>query len=166
MKNLPHICLVISLVCMVHTGCAIRPASTLSPDQPAFSSLPPPEPGHDHYIAWVPGDRAQTATVARTLTHISLGRARALAGIELCAGASLVSGDITSVQGPVPALNPQRPDAGPAWYYRISLQPGLHGCESQSQTSLYRALQGNLPDWITLETASSAAFTGLLQSAR
>ena len=160
----PAAWIALCLACVLHGGCAGRPVVMSVARQPVLDSLPAAEPGQDHYIAWIPGTQAATPTAARALMHVALGRARAEAGRELCAGSGLVSGGITGEWGPVPALDPQHPDRAPAWYYRISQQPGLHGCDSRRQEQLYRALQARLPGWITLQmartTARNTALTG------
>ena len=122
----------------------------------ATSEIPPADPALDQYVARVPGNIAETATVARAMTHISLGRARDLAGQQLCEGARLIPGEITSVTGPFPANNPDSADGTPIWYYRISQQPGLRGCPAVNESRLFQAMQNNLPSWISIEPAQTA----------
>lgn len=109
----------------------------------------------DHFIAWIPLDRAQTPTVAEALVHVELAKAKDRVGMKLCDGAWLIDGEVTARYGPVPATAP--PDLGgyPAWYYRISHQPGLKGCIASPPSDLYRELRVNLPQWILLQTAAS-----------
>ena len=109
----------------------------------------------DHYIAWVPRDKAQTATVAQALTHISLGRARERAGNDLCDGIRVMNKQVSHHVGPFPARAPDSVGGYDAWYYRISHRPGLLGCPNKSTAELYQALEADLPDWISLETATS-----------
>ena len=112
----------------------------------------------------MPGDIAETATVARALTHISLGRARDKASQQLCEGNRLIPGEVASVTGPYPAANPDSADGSPVWYYRISQQPGLRGCDEVNEASLFQAMQNNLPSWISIEPASAPySALGLLE---
>jgi hypothetical protein len=64
---------------------------------------------------------------------------------------------VTQTTGPMASVAPEDIGRYPAWFYRISLQPGLHGCEQASTQQLYRAIQDNLPEWIMLETAVTAS---------
>ena len=128
-------------------GCATTGNTALTAD-----ALPAADPALDHYIAWVPRDLAQTATVARAVTHISLGNAREQAGEELCAG-RLMHGQVMALVGPLPATAPTEAGGYPAWYYRISQTPGLHGCPAIGNIWLYRSLRKNLPGWISIRTA-------------
>lgn len=141
-------------------GCLSACTTARSPfpvsDMIASSAIPPADPALDHYIARVPGDVAETATVARAMTHISLGRAREQAGQELCDGGRLIPGEVASVTGPVPAANQGESVSRPVWYYRISQQPGLHGCTAVEESRLFQAMQENLPAWITIERAHTA----------
>jgi hypothetical protein len=125
-------------------------------DMVASSDIPPTDPALDHYIARVPSNVAETATVARAMTHISLGRARDLAGQQLCDGDRLIPGEVASVIGPFPAANPDTPDGNPVWFYRISQQPGLRGCSGVSEVRLFQAMQSNLPAWISIERSEIA----------
>jgi hypothetical protein len=121
----------------------------------AASDIPPADPDLDHYIAWVPSHVAETATVARAMTHISLGRAREQAIQQLCEGDRLIPGEVASVTGPVPAANPAGTQRSPVWYYRISQQPGLHGCTTVNEARLFQAMQSNLPPWIRIKRAGT-----------
>jgi len=154
MKNALSASVVFTLACLLCTGCSTRATAPGAASHPDITDLPLAQPGYDHYIAWIPRRQAETPTVARTLMHIALGNARRQTGEELCAGASLVSGEIASETGPIAARNPDSPDHGPAWYYRISRQPGLGGCDLASQDRLYQAMQEHLPPWISLESAT------------
>lgn len=168
MKNALSASVACTLACLLCTGCSTRTIALETTRQSEISDLPLPQPGYDHYIAWIPGKQADTPTVARTLVHIALGNARQQTGKELCTGAILVSGEIASETGPVAAHNPDSPEHGPAWYYRISQHPGFGGCGLASQELLYQALQEHLPPWIRLETANSGGMPtpALLGSAR
>jgi len=137
-------------------GCATTPPAIPHRDMIVASEIPPADPALDQYIAQVPGAIAQTATVARAMTHISLGRARDLAGQQLCEGGRLIPGEVVSVTGPFPAADPDDADGSPVWYYRISQQPGLRGCPEVDETRLMQAMQGNLPPWIRIEPARAA----------
>ena len=50
--------------------------------------------------------------------------------------------------------SPAKTGGYPAWYYRISHQPGFHGCASQSSAQLYLKMQENLPAWIAIAPAT------------
>jgi hypothetical protein len=146
--------------------CALAGCTTARPTFPETAIVPadtitPPDPTLDHYIAWVPSDVAETATVARAVTHISLGRAREQTAAELCNEERLVPAEVASVTGPFPAT---RPDGDPVWYYRISHQPGLRGCTDIDAAQLFQAMQGNLPAWIHIEPATAPySALGLLE---
>lgn len=123
-------------------------SSTDIPDSKRLSGY---EQTLDHYIAWVPRDKAQTATVAQALTHISLVNARERAGKDLCGGTRVMNREFSHQVGPFPASAPESAGGYDAWYYRISRQPGLHGCPEKSTAEMYQALEASLPDWISLE---------------
>lgn len=150
-----------TLACIALVTCACILQGCTTPRQPfpatemiASSEIPPPDPALDSYIALVPVEIAQTATVARAMAHISLGRARDRTVEELCAeGERLIPGEIADVTGPYPAADPDMPDGGPVWYYRISQQPGLGGCPEVQETRLFETMQSNLPAWIRIERA-------------
>jgi hypothetical protein len=155
MKNALSASVVFTLACLLCSGCTTRVTPLITTGQSGMPDLPAPQPGYDHYIAWIPGRQAENPTVARTLTHIALGNARRQTGDELCGGTSLISGEIADETGPIAIRNPDSPGYGPVWYYRISRQPGLGGCDLASQERLYQALQQHLPTWIRLETAAT-----------
>jgi len=119
----------------------------------AAGDIPDADPALDHYVAWVPREAAQTPTVAVALTHISMGYAKQQAARSFCGHDWLVDESVTEQTGPMATIAPEAIGRYPAWYYRISLQPGLHGCEQASTPQLYRAIQDNLPEWIRLEMA-------------
>jgi len=136
-------------------GCAVPGSSALSPETATI--IPAADPTLDHYIAWVPMELAQTAAVARAVTHISLGNARERTGQQLCAGSRLMNGRVAALTGPLPATAPPHAGGYPAWYYRISQAPGLQGCTATGEARLYRFLQGQLPYWISIQPAATAA---------
>lgn len=143
------------IVCCALAGCSTARQPIPAGDMIAADAIPAADPALDHYIAWVPGDIADTATVARAITHISLGRAREQAGAELCEDERLVPGEVASVTGPFPAVGPDGGDGSPVWYYRISHQPGLRGCTDVERARLFQAMQDNLPAWIHIEPATT-----------
>jgi hypothetical protein len=152
--------------CLWQGGCTTMQAAAIAPERAASTSIPPADPALDHFIAWVPAEQAQTATVARAMTHISLGNARRHAARELCGGTGLRKGHVTEILGPLPALSPAAQGSKPAWYYRISQRPGLPGCNNHTRVSLYRAMQQALPVWIRIEPAEPGPRQlGLLQPA-
>ncbi len=140
--------------CLWQGGCSTMRAPAVTSDLATLNTIPPADPALDHFIAWVPVERAQTATVARAMTHISLGNARAHASQELCGGTSLRQGHVTEIYGPLPVIDPPVRGGKPAWYYRISQQPGLSGCGNLTSASLYRVMREELPDWISIEPAT------------
>ena len=149
MSNHPLAGCITAIALLGLQGCATTGGTDLTAD-----TLPATDPALDHYIAWVPRDLAQTATVARAVTHISLGNAREQAGEELCAG-RLMHGRVKDLVGPLRATAPTEAGGYQAWYYRISETPGLQGCSAIGDTRLYRSLRKNLPAWISIRTAGT-----------
>ena len=149
------------IVCTVLNACASQPATRLSVSMVNADALPPTTPGLDHYIAWIPLEQAQTATVAEAMTHISLNNARAQLSHDMCAGGRVSSGAIVEKHGPVAAMTPASMGAYPAWYYRISQRPGLTGCRTENTGRLYQALQTRLPRWISISPGESADYQTL-----
>lgn len=155
MRNYPLACITVTIALLVLQGCAATGGTALTSDITSTAAIPAADLSFDHYIAWVPRDLAQTATVAKAVTHISLGNAREQAGEELCANSRLMHGQVTALVGPLPATAPAAAGGYPAWYYRISQTPGLQGCSAIGNIRLYRSLQRNLPDWISIRTAGT-----------
>jgi hypothetical protein len=91
--------------------------------------------------------------VAEAITHISLRGAREQASHDICKGVMIRQGKIIEKHGPVVAEMPATMGGRPAWYYRISQQPGLYGCRNRRTTHLYQAIQARLPAWISILTA-------------
>lgn len=112
------------------------------------------DPRLDHFIAWIPRDRAQTAGVARALTHIALGNAKQQVGTDDCDGGWVLNDRDAGSAGPYQAVAPRSLGGYPAWYYRISHHPGLRGCTATGSGHLYRKLAANLPGWIIIRRAS------------
>lgn len=139
---------------LVLQACAMAPRSPSTLEVAASSTIPAAEPALDHYIAWIPRDKAQTATVARALTHTALGSARKEAGDSLCNGVWIGNNSVTNVIGPLQAWAPTASGGYPAWYYRISHQPGLKGCITSTNAQVYQAMASNLPEWLRVQTAS------------
>lgn len=152
MNNQTVACAVALYILISLQACATRGAAGEA-RLVAAEDIPEADPALDHYVAWVPRDAAQTPTVAMALTHISMGYAKEQAARSFCGNAWLVDESIKEQTGPVATIAPEAIGRYPAWYYRISLQPGLHGCEQTSTSQLYQAIQDNLPEWIRLETA-------------
>jgi hypothetical protein len=154
---------VLLATCLWQGGCTTTRVPAMAQESAANTPIPPADPALDHFIAWVPADQAQTAAVARAMAHISLSKARRHAGQELCDGNSLRRGNATEILGPLPALSPPSQGGKPAWYYRISQQPGLFGCRQRNSAGLYQAMQEELPDWISIEPANIPPHLGLLE---
>lgn len=157
MRNYPLTGIIVVLALLGLQGCATPGSPSLAADTASATAIPAADPALDHYIAWVPQDLAQTATVARAVTHISLGNAREQAGRKLCAGNRLLNGQVTALVGPLRTTAPAGAGGYPAWYYRISQSPGLRGCSSTGNARRYRSLRQNLPAWISIRTADTAA---------
>jgi hypothetical protein len=138
---------------LVLQACAMTPRSPSTLEVAATGAIPAAEPALDHYIAWIPRDEAQTATVARALTHTALGSARKQAGDSLCNGVWIGNNSVTNVIGPLQAWAPTASGGYPAWYYRISHQPGLKGCIASTNAQVYQAMASNLPEWLRVQTA-------------
>lgn len=131
-------------------ACSHQPTAQLPAVMVNASTLPAANPGLDHYIAWVPTEAAQTATVAEAMVHITLQHARTEVSEEMCVGQPIARGLVVEKHGPVAVRTPVGMGATPAWYYRISQRPGLQGCGAESANSLYSALQSRLPAWISV----------------
>jgi len=140
-------------------GCATSSATSPLTHPVNTSQIPAADPMLDHYIAWVPRDSAQTATVAEAMTHISLVNAREKTAKQLCSGDWVMNGEVTENIGPLPTSAPVSAGGYPAWYYRISHRPGLHGCQNTDSRKLYHTLQENLPEWMDIETASTTTLS-------
>ncbi len=150
---------------LVLQACAVAPRGPSSLEVAATGAIPAAEPALDHYIAWVPRDAAQTATVARALTHTALGSARKHAGDSLCDGTWIGNKSDTNVIGPLRAWAPTSSGGYPAWYYRISHQPGLKGCTTSTNAQIYQAMAAELPEWLHVQTAYvNSAKQGQLQT--
>ena len=141
---------------LVLQGCAMTPRIASTSELAATGAIPAAEPVLDHYIAWVPRDEAQTATVARAMAHTALGNARKQAGDKLCGGIWVGNNTITSVIGPIQTWASTENGGYPAWYYRISHVPGLKGCTTASDAQVYRAMETRLPEWIHVQSARQA----------
>lgn len=136
-------------------GCATLSATSDYTNHVAPSYIPAADPMLVHYIAWVPRDRAQTATVAEAMTHISLMNAREITAKQLCDGDWVMNSEVTDNIGPLATRAPESAGGYAAWYYRISHRPGLHGCQGTDATKLYHTLQQNLPEWMDISTAGT-----------
>jgi hypothetical protein len=140
-------------------GCATASGTNPFTNPVAASQIPAADPMLDHYIAWVPRDRAQTATVAEAMAHISLVNAREQTARQLCSGEWVINGEVTDNIGPLPARAPESAGGYPAWYYRISHRPGMHGCQNTDARKLYHTLRENLPEWMDIKTASTTTLS-------
>ena len=145
------------LLVALFPGCAMQRAEINQRSDGKFinlSDMAPADPHLDHIFAWIPRDRAQTATVAEALVHIELGRAMDEVGKSLCGGDWLINGASVDSIGPYPSTAPTILGGYPAWYYHISHEPGLTGCPALPEETLYRELGNRLPPWITVRAAS------------
>ena len=129
-------------LCALLGGCALPHGTRIPAD---MAGIPAADPRFDQFSAWIPVSIAPTATVARAMTHVALGKARLQAGLQLC-GNVLQPARVAASTGP---LRIEHGVSGEAyWYYRISEQPGLQDCTTVSRSEQYRFLQDHLPDWI------------------
>lgn len=144
---------VTAIAFMTLQGCATITGTHTDLNAVNASNIPATDPALDHYIAWVPRDKAQTATVAKAVTHISLVNAREQTARQLCSGNWITNSEATKNIGPLPATAPEAAGGYPAWYYRISQRPGLRGCPGTNSQRLYHHLQANLPEWVGIEMA-------------
>jgi hypothetical protein len=138
-------------------GCATNRAEIDQGDvgkSVSINVMTPADPHLDHIFAWIPRDRAQTASVAEALVHIELGRAKEEVGKALCGGDWLINSTSVDSIGPYPSTAPVILGGYPAWYYHVSHEPGLAGCSAMPAETLYRELGKRLPSWITVRSAS------------
>jgi len=138
-------------------GCSLTTINTTHTNH--LTAIPAADPRLEHYIAWIPQHEAQTATVAKALAHISLGNAREQAVAEVCDGAHTITDKVYSSVGPFQTRAPASAGGYPAWYYRISRQPELHGCQGANSQRFYHVLQANLPIWINIKSAENQLAT-------
>ena len=141
---------------LILLGCASRPGILPATALVSESALPAAAPDLDHYIAWIPLEQAQTAAVAEAMTHISLRNAREETSRDVCRGNPVSGGSVIERHGPVAARTPDSMGGYPAWYYRISQQPGTQDCWTEEQVNMYQALQGRLPDWLRIQPGRPA----------
>jgi hypothetical protein len=138
-------------------GCATHRGDTGQGDAGKYvgvSDMPPANPHLDHIFAWIPRDKAQTASVAEALVYIELGRAKEEVGKILCGGDWLINSASVDSTGPYPATAPAILGGYPAWYFHVSHKPGLAGCPAMPAETLYRELGNRLPLWITVRSGS------------
>ena len=104
---------ILSIILITLQGCAMTNATTADDFRNTLTVIPAADPVLDHYIAWVPLKQAQTAGVARAMTHISLGNAREQVAEELCGDHHVIKQPVTDSVGPVQTLAPAAAGAGP-----------------------------------------------------
>jgi hypothetical protein len=148
---------VMTFALLTSQGCATISNTSTTPVDANY--IPTADPMLDHYVAWVPRQKAQTATVAEAVTHISLVNAREKTAKQLCGGNWVMNGSVEANIGPIPTTAPASAGGYPAWYYRISHQPGLHGCPGTDSKKIYQTLQENLPVWVGIKTAREATLS-------
>lgn len=146
---------IFSIILITLQGCAMTSGTTSHAFQNTATNIPAADPVLDHYVAWVPLEQAQTASVARAMTHISLGNAREQAAEALCGDTRMIKQPVTDRVGPVPTTAPASVGGYPAWYYRISQLPGLQGCTLTNSQRFNQAVQDKLPAWINIQTAAN-----------
>ena len=148
-----------AIALMTLQGCATITGTSNYSNTVNASNIPAADPMLDHYIAWVPRDQAQTATVAEAMTHISLVNAREQTARQLCGGNWVMNSDASTNIGPLPTTAPEAAGGYPAWYYRISHRPGLRGCPDTNSQKLYHRLQANLPEWVDVKMARTTTLS-------
>ena len=97
----------VSLIIVTVTLLALQGCTTLSAPTghtAAQTVIPVENPVLDHYIAWIPRELAQTASVAEAMAHISLVNAREQTASQLCAGRWMMQGKVAENIGPLPAM--------------------------------------------------------------
>ena len=155
--GLPY-CTIIAAACILLPGCAGTPQTgtgSLSADLPMPAAMDPgSDPHMDHFIAQLPYSLADTATQARAMTHVAIGRAKASTGMAQCDRPWLLTGPASDSVGPYLTVKAGIPAS---WYYRVSHRPGQDGCDNTSRDALYESLQESLPAWITLLRAARVA---------
>lgn len=147
----------LSVLLVVLQGCTMTPATTHNALAEKAPGIPAADPVLDHYIAWVPLQQAQTAGIARAMTHITLVNARQQVTAELCGDTPVIKQPATDHVGPFRTRAPRTVGAYPAWYYRISQPPGLHGCTATDKKRFQAAVASRLPAWINIQTATNQA---------
>jgi hypothetical protein len=148
-----------AIVLMTLQGCTTITGTRTDLNAINTGNIPAADPLLDHYIAWVPRNKAQTATVAKAVTHISLVNATEQTARQLCSGNLITNSKATTNIGPLPATAPEAAGGYPAWYYRISQRPGLRGCPGTDSQKLYHRLQANLPEWVAIEMARTTTLS-------
>ncbi len=154
----------VSLIIVTVTLLALQGCTTLSAPTGhtvAQTVIPVENPVLDHYIAWIPRELAQTASVAEAMAHISLVNAREQTASQLCAGQWMMQGKVADNIGPLPATAPEAAGGYPAWYYRVSHLPGPQGCRNADTQTFYHAMQENLPYWMGIKAATTTALSRL-----
>jgi len=146
---------IFSIILITLQGCAMTSGTTSHASRNTATNIPAADPVLDHYVAWVPLEQAQTASVARAMTHISLGNAREQAAVVLCGDTRMIKQPVTDRVGPVPMAAPASVGGYPAWYYRISQPPGLQGCSQTNSQRFNQAVQDRLPTWINIQAAAN-----------
>jgi len=159
MKIQGIIATITAIALMTLQGCATITGTSTDSNTISASDIPVADPMLDHYIAWVPRDKAQTAAVAKAVTHISLANAREQTARQLCSSNWVMNSKTTTNIGPFPTTAPDAAGGYPAWYYRISHQPGLRGCPDTNSQKLYHRLQANLPEWVDVKMARTTTLS-------
>jgi len=139
---------IFSIILITLQGCAMTSGTTSHASRNTATNIPAADPVLDHYVAWVPLEQAQTAS-------ISLGNAREQAAVVLCGDTRMIKQPVTDRVGPVPMAAPASVGGYPAWYYRISQPPGLQGCSQTNSQRFNQAVQDRLPTWINIQAAAN-----------
>ena len=145
------------MVVLLLTACATQAPVTESgaARKAAFGAdIAQADPRFDHIFAWIPRDKAKTASVAEALVHIELGAVMDEIGTTLCGGGWPINGPPVESLGPYPAMAPPALGGYPAWYYHLSQEPGFAGCAAVPAATLYRELDDRLPPWISVKAAA------------
>ena len=103
--------------------------------------------GRNQVVAWVPQNRAKTASVAQAIAHIALADAKRAAEAELCNGTWMLSGRLHQEQAPELSLAPETLGGNHGWHIRISWNPQLDECGLSAHTYAL-TLSRHLPAWM------------------
>lgn len=120
------------------------------------ADLPHLSPGRNQIIAWVPQPKAQTASVAQALAHITLAQAKKATESELCGGTWLFSGRLQQDDPPRLSTAPAHLGGFSGWHVRINWDPQLEECGVSAQ-SYAMILSKHLPAWMMTQTGQPLA---------
>ena len=133
-------------------GCA-GPGGVASTRNDAFSNL---DAGHNRILAWVPLERAASASTAQTVAYIALARAKRATESELCQGTWMFSGKLRQEETPQLTTAPARLGHFNGWQLRIAWEPQLAECGVSAQ-AYAQTLSRHLPAWMLAQSTQPVA---------